>query len=95
MDDPCFGAIQVLRNADGVWGVSNFPEKGVRFNVISTRGWVGVKFSGKKLYVTLEWPPFVQRAPVGEYLQPARLHDLQSRPATVVRDVLRHDSDAH
>ena len=28
-----------------------------RFNVISiTRGWVGVQFPGKKLYVTLEWP---------------------------------------
>ena len=30
---------------------------GVRFNVISvTRGWVGVKFPGKKRYVTREWP---------------------------------------
>ena len=41
-------------------GVS-FPEKkcyeGVRFNDISvTRGWVGVKFLGKKHYVTIEWP---------------------------------------
>ena len=41
-------------------GVSAFPEKkrykGVRFNVISVvRGWVGVKFPGKKRYVTLEW----------------------------------------
>ena len=32
--------------------------EGVRYNVISvTRGWVGVKFPGKKRYVTLEWPP--------------------------------------
>ena len=31
--------------------------EGVRFNVISvTNGWVGVKFPGKKRYVTLEWP---------------------------------------
>ena len=31
--------------------------EGVRYNVISvTRGWVGVKFPGKKRYVTLEWP---------------------------------------
>ena len=31
--------------------------KGVRFNVISvTRGWMGVKFPGKKCYVTFEWP---------------------------------------
>ena len=51
-----------VRNAMGV-GVSAFPEKFkryecVRFNVnISvTRGWVGVKFPGKKRYVTLEWP---------------------------------------
>ena len=29
----------------------------VRFNVNSvTRGWVGVQFSGKKRYVSLEWP---------------------------------------
>ena len=31
--------------------------EGVRFNVISvTRGGGGVKFPGKKRYVTLEWP---------------------------------------
>ena len=42
--------------------MSAFPEKAykvVRFNVITisvTRGWVGVKFPGKKHYVTLEWP---------------------------------------
>ena len=52
----------MLRNADGVGGVSNFPGKkryeGVMFNVISvTKGWVGVQFPGKKRYVTLEWPP--------------------------------------
>ena len=52
--DTCgvFGAIQVLRNADGGGGVK-FPGRkryeGVRFNVISvTRGWVGVQFTGKK-----------------------------------------------
>ena len=54
------GAIQVLCNADGGGGCQIFQEKcyeGVRFNVISvTRGWVGVKFQGKKRYVTLEWP---------------------------------------
>ena len=49
----------MLRNAvEGGRGVS-FPEKnhyeGVQFNVISvTKGWVGVKFQGKKRYVTLE-----------------------------------------
>ena len=44
----------------GGGGVS-FPGKkrykGVRFNDIGvTRGWVGVKFLGKKNYITLEWP---------------------------------------
>ena len=38
-----------------------FPGKkryeGVPFNAISvTRGWVSVKCSGKKRYITLEWP---------------------------------------
>ena len=42
-------------------GGFSFPGKkcyeGLRFNVISvTRGWVGVKFPGKKHYVTFEWP---------------------------------------
>ena len=51
----------MLRNAMGGGGGVIFPEKncyeGVRFNVISvTRGWLGVKFTGKKRYVTLEWP---------------------------------------
>ena len=65
------GAIQVLRNpvGDGWVGVS-FPwvggcqlsrkkrHEGVRFNVISvTGGWVGVKFLGKKRYVTLGMAP--------------------------------------
>ena len=50
----------LLRNAMGV-GCVSIPGKkrykGVRFNVISvTRGWVGVKFPGKKRYVTPEWP---------------------------------------
>ena len=44
----------------GVGGVKFSGKKcyeGVRFNVISvTRGWVGVKFPGKRRYVTLEWP---------------------------------------
>ena len=44
----------------GVGGVRFCGKKcyeGVRFNVISiTMGWVGVKFPGKKRYVTLEWP---------------------------------------
>ena len=47
----------MLRNAVGGGGVS-FPGKklneGVRFNVICiTRWWVGVKFPGKKRYVTM------------------------------------------
>ena len=50
--------IQVLRNAAG--GVGFLGKKryeGVRFNVIGvTRGWVGVHFSGKMCYITLEWP---------------------------------------
>ena len=51
------GAIQVLRNADGVKFSGKKRYEGVRFNVISvTRGWVGVQFSGKKRYVALEWP---------------------------------------
>ena len=46
----------MLRNAVGGGCVSAFPE-GVQFNVISvTRGWVGIKLSGKKSYITLEWP---------------------------------------
>ena len=46
-----FGAIQVLRNADGGGGCLIFWKKryeGVMFNVISiTRGWVGVQFQEK------------------------------------------------
>ena len=31
--------------------------EGVQFNIISvTSGWLGVKFPGKRCYVTLEWP---------------------------------------
>ena len=50
----------MLRNAGGVGGLI-FPGKkgyeGVGFNVVSiTRGWVGVRFPGKKRYATLEWP---------------------------------------
>ena len=50
----------MLRNAVGGGWVSTLPEKkryeGVQFNVISvTRGWVGVKYPGKKCYVTLEF----------------------------------------
>ena len=47
------GAIQVLRNADGVGGGGvRFSRKkryeGVMFNVINvTRGWVGVQFAEK------------------------------------------------
>ena len=54
------GAIQVLLNGGGgevvrFSGGKHF--EGVRFNVIIvTRGWVRVQFSGKKRYVTLEWP---------------------------------------
>ena len=49
----------MLRNAVEGWGV-NFSGKKryecVLFNVISvTRGWMGVKFPGKKPSVTLEW----------------------------------------
>ena len=56
-----FGAIQVLRNADGGGGGVSFSGKKcydcVMFNVISvTRGWVGVQFPGKQRYITLEWP---------------------------------------
>ena len=51
------GAIQVLRNTMG--GVSFSGTKryeGVRDNAISiTRRWAGVKFPGKKHYVTLEF----------------------------------------
>ena len=50
-------AIHVLRNAMGGGGGKKRYE-GVRLNIISVmRGWVGVKFRGKKRYVTLEWPP--------------------------------------
>ncbi len=56
-----YGAIQVLRNEVEGGRVSDLSGKNryedVWFNVISvTRGWVGVKFPGKKRYVTLEWP---------------------------------------
>ena len=47
-----FGAIQVLRNADGGGGIKFSGKKrceGVRFNVISImRGWVGGPNSRKK-----------------------------------------------
>ena len=46
-----YGAIQVLRNADGgggVWFSGKQRYEGVMFNVISVmRGWVGVQFSEK------------------------------------------------
>ena len=46
----------MLGKAVGGRRVKNRYE-GVRFNVVSVmRGWVGVKFSGKTHYVTLEWP---------------------------------------
>ena len=58
------GAIQVLRTPVTQMGVGGVKFSGknlykdVMFNVISvTRGWVGVKFPGKKRYVTFEWPP--------------------------------------
>ena len=50
----------MFHNAMGGGGVSVPGKKryeGVWFNIISvTRGWVGVKFPGKKHNVTLEWP---------------------------------------
>ena len=46
-----------------LWLVLDFPEKhyeGVRFNVISvTKGWVGFKIPGKKRYVLLKWPLYI------------------------------------
>ena len=40
----------MLRNTMG--GDVTFPEKTLRFNVISiTRGWMGVTFSGEKLNI--------------------------------------------
>ena len=50
--------IQVLRNAVASVGfLGKKRYEAVRFNVIGvTRGWVGVKFSGKMRYITLEWP---------------------------------------
>ena len=58
-----FGAIQVLLSEDGGRGCAFSGKKhfeGVRFNVISvTSGWVGVQFLGKKRYVRLEWPLYV------------------------------------
>ena len=49
----------MLHNSVGVQAL-RFPEKKryecIQVNVISvTTGWVGVNFSGKKCYVTLEW----------------------------------------
>ena len=49
----------MLHNTVGGERVSDFPEKmryeDVRFNIISImRGWVGVIFTEKKLYVTHE-----------------------------------------
>ena len=41
------GAIQVLRNADGGGGVSDFLEKSVTKVISVTRGWVGVQFPEK------------------------------------------------
>ena len=54
------GGIQVLRNADGVEGVPNFPGKSVTMVYVSPLlalqggGW-GPIFREKR-YVTLEWP---------------------------------------
>ena len=52
MEEVKIGAIQVLRNADGVGGVKFVRKKryaGVTFNIISiTRGVAGVHFPEKK-----------------------------------------------
>ena len=52
----------MFRNVVGSGGVSFLEKKRykcVRFNVISvTRGWVRVKFPGKKRYVKIEWAPY-------------------------------------
>ena len=58
------GAIQVLRNAVSGADV-RLPGKkhhlGVRCNVIRVaRGCVGVKYPGRKCYVTLEWPHILE-----------------------------------
>ena len=49
-----------MEGVGGVEGVGFSGRKryeGVQSNVISImRGWVGVKFPGKKRYLTLEWP---------------------------------------
>ena len=47
------GVIQVLRNAVGVEGVFDFPEKNAlqRCTVQHYEGWVGVAFPEKKHYV--------------------------------------------
>ena len=53
------------RREGGVGFPGKKRDEGVRFNVISvTRGWVGVKFPGKNLYVTLEWPLSRERLPI-------------------------------
>ena len=47
----------MLHNA---MGVSDFAENSVTkvygSTLLSLQGWMGVKFPGKKLYVTLHWP---------------------------------------
>ena len=43
--------------------------EGVRFNVFSiTKGRVGVKFPGKKRYVTLEWPLILYLKSINKYI---------------------------
>ena len=56
----------MLRNAIGV-GVSNFQKnnimKTVWFNVVGVSRGGGVKFLGKKRYLSLEWPFLLSSCP--------------------------------
>ena len=56
----CMGPFKCYVTQMGVGGVTFAGKKhyeGVMYNVISvTRGCVGVQLTGKKRYVTLEWP---------------------------------------
>ena len=74
-------AIRVLRNAVGGGGCQLSRKKSVTKvygstlllalrGITVTSGWVGVKFPGKKRYVTLEWP--LSGGPEGSNLSKSR-----------------------
>ena len=81
----------MLRNAvEGVCIPGKKCYEGVRFSVVSvTRGWVGVKFPGKKRYVTLELP--IMRSFVSLFFR-MKMFEYKRNPADPVKRTCTHSN---